>query len=370
MVLFSLSQLCACTVIPGLDLRYEGRLDGAPVDIGGFDLVKVNYQVLGDLNELSSLYQDGLPSSLSARNVNGYLVGAGDVLSIIVWDHPELTNPTGDFRDPESAGRLVSESGEIFYPYIGEIHVAGMTVNQIRRLLTSRLSRVVKNPQIDVRVAAFRSQRVRVYGEVQSPGFVSISDKKLSVLDAIAASGGLTDDAVREVVRLTAMDGQKGLEKSWELSRDELHEVTLRNEDVVYVPHADEYPVYMLGALGNQGVIPLRRGKLSLAEALTVSQGLDEQVADRTKVYVVRVSEDYKRNEKKHGLLESSRSRAIVYLVDLSGFEGLFLSKHFELLPHDIVYVDRTGFAAYNSVINQILPTVTTLFQLDQLRRD
>ena len=63
----------------------------------------------------------------------------------------------------------------LFYPYAGNITVAGLTTSEIKALLVDRLSSVIKKPQIDVRVASFNSQRVYVSGSVQQPGIVSIS---------------------------------------------------------------------------------------------------------------------------------------------------------------------------------------------------
>jgi polysaccharide export outer membrane protein len=59
-----------------------------------------------------------------------YKVGPQDVLNIIVWDHPELTIPTGGQRPAEEDGHRVSSSGNIFYPYVGVVKVAGKTTQR------------------------------------------------------------------------------------------------------------------------------------------------------------------------------------------------------------------------------------------------
>ena len=132
-----------------------------------------------------------------------YRIGASDVLSITVWDHPELTTPTRlstetvmntglvSNNNNTIPGILVNAKGDIFYPYAGDMHVQGLTVGQLRTTLAKRLARYIRKPQLNVRLAAFRSQTVQVLGAVKQQGVVPISDHPLTILDAVAQSGGV-----------------------------------------------------------------------------------------------------------------------------------------------------------------------------------
>src|SRR5690606_6639975 len=128
-----------------------------------------------------------------------YRVGPGDVLQIVVFDHPELTNPTGDSG---SLGQEVRPGGTIYYPFIGELVVAGLTPAQIRTVVAQRLSQVLQNPQVDVRILSYRSQSVQVTGEVAQPGRVYITSTPKGLLDAIAERGDLAPGASRQSLRL------------------------------------------------------------------------------------------------------------------------------------------------------------------------
>ena len=366
LLLLGLAVLTGCTVVPGLDLNIDRDKQGAPAQVGGYDLIPVTPAVILELEERKSVTgrssdDSGLVNS-GVGLTEDYIVGPGDVLTIIVWDHPELTNPTGEFRDPESSGRLVGPSGKIFYPYIGELKVSGLPVSSIRRLISAQLARVVKDPQVDVRVAAFRSQRVKVTGEVARPAVVPITDRGLTVSEALATAGGLTGDASRRLALLTRGGIEYKIDaRSSSKAGLAFSDVKLRDGDILHVPNSDEYPVYVLGPVGNQAAIPLPQGRMSLAEAISKVNGLSANSADRRRVYVLR-ADSYHR-----GVGQKQSPRISIYTLDMENLTSLILSEHFTLYPRDVVYVDRTGLSTYNSVVAQVLPTVSTLFQLDRL---
>ncbi|VTT30678.1 polysaccharide export protein [Klebsiella pneumoniae] len=70
-----------------------------------------------------------------------------------VYNHPELTNPQGQYRSAKEAGVLVKNDGTIIFPYVGELKVSGMSVEKIRSTLSERLVKYIEDPQVDVSVA-------------------------------------------------------------------------------------------------------------------------------------------------------------------------------------------------------------------------
>ena len=369
-------SLSGCTIVPGLDLSVDKSRDGAPQNVNGFDLVDVTPDVVVRLNAATIPYRgvsgstnralELLDTSSYSRATSGYKVGAGDILSIIVWDHPELTNPTGEFRDPQSAGRLVDSRGEIFYPYIGSIRVEGLTVADIRKIIAEKLAVVVRDPQVDVRVAGFRSQRVKVTGEVKQPDVLPITDRPLTLLEAIATTGGLTQRANRRFVILArdGVDYRVDMLRSNRAGRES--EVVLKDGDVLEILSLDDQKVFLLGAVGVQSAIEMPLGIISLAEALSHAEGLDPTRADKKKVFVIRATLPADNGEIEVGAFP----RPTVYRLSFNDVAALLISEQFQLWPRDVVYVDRTGLATYNTVISQVLPTVSTLFQLDRLFLD
>ncbi len=130
-----------------------------------------------------------------------YRVSPSDVLNINVWEHPEfnILPPNhvatalipGNQGAAGQTGYLVSPKGIIYFPLVGEVSVKGHTVDTIRKEITHRLAKYIPNPQVNVRVADYRGQKIYVIGEVKNPGLVPINDQILTVADALALTGGI-----------------------------------------------------------------------------------------------------------------------------------------------------------------------------------
>lgn len=280
-----------------------------------------------------------------------YVVGPGDVLNITVWDHPELTIPQGSERSAEEAGNWVHSDGTIFYPYVGKVEVAGLRVGEIRKLITRRLSEYIEEPQVEVTVAAFRSQKVYVTGAVNKPGTLPVTNVPMRLLDAVNAAGGVNEFANWRDVTLTR-DGREyelSLRAINELGRPQ-HNVLLQPGDVVHVARNDDNKVFVLGEVMKPSPVVIKRGGMSLAGALAEAGGLDKLTADASGVFVMRRA-------------PANVDQAIdLYQLDADRATALVMADQFRLQPRDIVYVTAAPISRWNRVIQNILPTVRTLY--------
>lgn len=278
-----------------------------------------------------------------------YRVAPFDVLSVIVWDHPELTIPAGEFRAAEAAGNMVQADGTMFYPHVGVVEVAGKTLPEIRALLTERLRVYVENPQLDVRVAAFRGKRVQVTGEVVQPGAVPITDVPVRVQDAIGAAKGLGPNAWTRAVTLTR-EGKvhrldlQALYEEGDLSQNWL----LQDGDLVHVPSREQNKVFVLGEVRRPSSKVMARGRMSLAEAIGDAEGFDPVTSNPGEIYVIR----------------GPHHAARVFKLDASSADALLLAVQFQLEPLDVVFVAQYALTDWNRVVQQLLPTVQGAWQL------
>ena len=109
-------------------------------------------------------------------------------------------------NNQNATGILVNENGDIFYPYIGKLHVTGLTLLHLKDSLQKRLSDYVKQPEVLVRIINFK---INVLGQVNQPGVKSFINTRVTVLDAISAAGDLNDLGKRsEVLVLREENGE------------------------------------------------------------------------------------------------------------------------------------------------------------------
>ena len=280
-----------------------------------------------------------------------YTIGPGDILNIVVWDHPELALlPTSSSRSTGSVtqadignGYPVSADGKIQFPYVGAIKVAGLTEMQVRDLLTKRIATYINNPQLTVRIQSYRNSRVYLDGEVRMPGLQVVDDIPMTLPEALNRAGGFTADADRSNIVLS----RKG--KSTQINLSQLtrlgvnpSNIMLANGDMVRVLHRDESKVFVLGEVTKPHSQPLRDGRLSLTQALGEAGGVNQLTSDPRQIYVMR---------------KGPEDKPQIYHLDAASPAAYLIANDFELQARDVVFVDPAPVVRWNRFISNVLPS-------------
>ena len=347
-VIIVATLLGACAIAPGMTMT-------EPAELPQGQTVRVTPITVDELNRLDEQYVASAKSVAENFEVPqyGYTIGNGDVLQIIVWDHPELTIPAGSFRDAETSGQQVGEDGYIYYPYVGMIKAAGMNVAALRDVLTEKLSTYIQDPQLDVRVIGFRSKRVYVVGEVNTPGLLPLNDIPLTIADAISMSGGLTQNAYKSGVNVSR-DGkihEIDLKALYDQA-DATQNLTLRHGDILNVLDRSQQKVFVMGEVRAPKSVEILNGHLTLAAALGEVGGVNQLSANPGAIYVIR---------------GSKKDDPQIFHLDARFATGMLLADRFKLHAQDIVFVDTAGISQWNRVISQLLPSISVIGIADGL---
>jgi polysaccharide export outer membrane protein len=349
----------ACTIVPGSNMSSINSrwFDDTPEDYTPATIntkfIPINATVLSHLNTATPISASPNLALQQALADYEYRIGPSDVLTIIVWEHPELTIPAGSFRTAAEGGNEVKADGTVFYPYAGNISVAGLTTNEVKTLLENSLSSVIKKPQIDVRVASFNSQRVYVTGSVRQPGIVPISSTPLTLVDAIERLGGLNDAAAWGTVTLTrnGVASNISLRSLYEDGRW-AENLLLQDGDLIHVPRNDAEKIFVLGEVNRPLSLRMSRNGTSLAEALAEANGINENRADGRGVYVLRNT----------GITKDADGlpvyQATIYNLNAASAVGFMLADKFPLEARDIVYVSPAPITRWNRFLSQLLPSI------------
>ncbi|MEI5999181.1 polysaccharide biosynthesis/export family protein [Paraburkholderia bengalensis] len=346
----------ACSIVPGQRMvspptlpETGGEYSSEPEQNVQIPVTDINLKLLRDMKGQTSELNQQIAGLFSPK-APSYKLGPGDVLQITVWDHPELAAALGqpaqqlNKSDP-GLGFLVDADGNIQFPYAGTMHVAGKDATTVQKELYKKLSVVYSKPEVTVRVASFRSSQVYVDGEVHAPGPAQINDIPMSLTEAINRTGGFTPNADQSHVELTR-DG-----KTYEINVPDLirrgrvpTSIYLQPGDLLRVGARDEYGVYLMGEVNKPAtILPMRDGRLTLAEALSQAGSLNPNTAYAKQLFVIR---------------NSMSEKPEIYHLDATSPTSMVLANQFNLEPKDVVYVDNNGLVKFNRVLNLLLPAI------------
>ncbi|HET7525119.1 MAG TPA: polysaccharide biosynthesis/export family protein, partial [Burkholderiaceae bacterium] len=321
-----------------MNLTVNGASNATADVMSRADVFAIDARTVGRLKQQVVAKMPDRPASF--RTIDQpyvYLVGPQDELRVTVFEHPELTNPSGTAN--ELVGRVVNNDGKFFFPYVGQVQAAGRSVQDIQQTIAQGLTRVLKTPQVDVAVFKFRSQRVVVSGEVKTPQTVPITDVPPTLSEVISQAGGLTTEADLGNVTVTRAGATTRVDMYAYYYQAELGQnFLLQHGDVVQVPDRRYNKVFVLGEVGRPNSLVMPRGRFSLAEALSDSGGVNPFSGNAGQIYVIRNSGT------------NGGAKPQIYHLDAASPAALLLAEQFDMRSRDVVYVDAVGVVRWARV--------------------
>ena len=167
------------------------------------------------------------------RSSQSYVLQPGDLVDIQVY-----------MEDNMNRVLRISGNGTVTFPLVGNIRIAGLSLEQAEQELAKRLTSYIKQPQVSMLVKEYGNKTVYVLGQVSKPGSIQIPpEKELTVLEAITSVGGFTDVANTSKVRVLRVED--GKQKSMDVDVSQITkqgnkslDIALQPGDVVFVPQS------------------------------------------------------------------------------------------------------------------------------------
>ena len=352
--------ISGCVIFPGSHLSSRDRAlekvkAGKGDKLKDVNLVKITPSLIAQMQKKDkNTVAQAASSHADSLSKYIYRIAPHDVLTITVWEHPELTIPAGSFRSADESGNQVFADGTLYYPYAGKVKVSGLTVPEVRDLLTEKLGRVIEKPQVDVRVSKYNGKRFYVTGAVNKAGVFPVREVPTTLLDAISLAGGLANDADWTDVVLSRDGARKTLSLA-DLYQyaDMSNNVILQHGDTIHVSRDDYLKVFVLGEVKTPQAVRINRTGMTLAEAITDAGGLNELTSNPTGIFVLRQPSE----------LDNKPS---VYQLNARSATAFILAEQFNLQKRDIVYVTAAPISRWNRVITLLLPTVSGLNEVSE----
>lgn len=189
-----------------------------------------------------------------------YVLGAGDVVRVSVYQNQDLTLET-----------RITESGTISYPLLGQVRLGGLSVPQAEKVIADGLKNgnFVRQPQVSILVTQVRGNQASVLGMVNRPGRYPIEQTGMRLSELLATAGGIAQGGSDQVV-LSGMRDRKPLRVVIDVpllfaQSGGVNDPVIANGDTVYVERMPM--VYIYGEVQRPGAMRLERD-------MTVLQGL------------------------------------------------------------------------------------------------
>jgi polysaccharide export outer membrane protein len=290
-----------------------------------------------------------LPAEITGYRPQSYQIQPGDTLLVTVWDHPELTTPAGTQQAAASNGRLVYPDGTMFFPYVGNLKVEGMTLEELRNTLTTRLAKYLRNPQLDVGLTGSGGQVV-LEGAFNNTAPQIVNTVPLTVSKAVGAGGINAEQADLSGLTLIREGRRYNIDLDTLNRRGNVGDIYLKPGDRLYLPFNDRKQVYVMGEVMRPQALTFKMADMSLTQALGRVGGLNQVTSNGDAVYVIRGIDAANVTQ------QTPAGVATVYHLRAKSPSAFAVASSFSLRAGDVVFVGPAGITRWNRFLTQLLP--------------
>lgn len=353
MRIFSVAAVAAallqgCMFAPGQYMDTESMTQDGAAENSRVELIPITPKLLA--MDAATQVSYSVPDALLSYKPGPYLIGANDVLYITVWDHPELTAPSGPQQQIDANGRLVNPDGKLFYPYVGEVVAKGRILESLRTEITNKLRQYIDSPQVDISVLRFASQKVVITGAVIKAGPVPITTTSMNVMEAIGAAG--IDPINADLSNLTLTRGSERYTLDLDtlnLQQSRLNDIYLKDGDQLYLAFNDRKRIYVMGEVMQPRALSFKTRSMNLSDVLGSVGGVNQNTSNADAIYVIR------------GAQNLDVEPAKVFQLEAASPSAMALATRFDVQPQDVVFVGPANITRWNRFISQLVPSASII---------
>ena len=354
LVLALLSILAACT-LPRVGPNKREIFAGSVQQEGDAFVVSVNDRVTRATAVVPALGFSG--SFQNAATLTSDTIRPGDVLGLTIWENVDDGLLAGEAQNSTLLEEVqVDSAGFIFVPYAGRLRASGNTPEQLRETITARLEEQTPDPQVQVRRLAGDGSTVSLVGGVGVQGVYPIERPTRTLSAMLAKAGGVIIEP--EIAQVTVIRG-KAQGKIWfqDLFDHPELDIALRGGDRILVEE-DRRSFTALGATSQQARVPFETQDMSALEAIAQVGGLVSLASDPTGVFIFR-NEPAEIAGQVLGRTDLQGAQRMVYVLNLTEPNGLFIARDFVIRDDDTLYVTEAPYAQWTKTISLVAGGLT-----------
>ncbi|MDA7814154.1 polysaccharide biosynthesis/export family protein [Candidatus Pelagibacter sp.] len=348
LILFLLNN---CTILPGINKNPSKQKNNKKIQTSEYsindvkiNIIKINKLSDKKINEYSKNQLNDLENKIRDYSEiydyrYEYILGTSDSISINLTDTDDLD---GVYK--------IDQDGMIDLPFIGKINLNELTLSEAQNLLIQIIKNFYKNPDLQIGIEEFNSNKVYIVGAVRNQTTISLNEQPLSLIEA-AIQANFNPSAEDKLFGTSGLLRREGKVYNINLTntfknKDEKENFYLKRNDVIFIDK-NSNSIHVFGEATNPGTY-FPDMNYSLTELIS-SVGINQLTANAKKVYVVR--------EKLETFLEVD-----VFQLDIRNPVNLIAGKKFKVKKGDIIFIPPTEITKWNRTISLLLPQ-TNLFK-------
>ena len=348
LILFLLNN---CTILPGINKSPQKKNPNKKIQTSEYsindvkiNIIKINKLSDKEINTYSKNQFEDLENKIKDYSEiydyrYEYILGTSDSISINLTDTDDLD---GVYK--------IDQEGMIDLPFIGKIKLGELTLNEAQNLLLQIIKSFYKNPDLQIGIEEFNSNKVYIVGAVRNQTTISLNEQPLSLIEA-AIQANFNPTAEDKLFGTSGLLRREGKVYKINLTntfknKDEKENFYLKRNDVIFIDK-NSNSIHVFGEVTESGTY-FPDMNYSLTE-LVSSVGVNQLTANAKKVYVIR--------EKFETFLEVD-----VFQLDIRNPINLIAGKKFKIKKGDIIFVPPAEITKWNRTISLLLPQ-TNLFK-------